>query len=73
MQLKSIDGTITGLSGRMGEFMFRTYKNGKIFVHYKPRKKSNTTVMDREWTENESIMASLRQVTSALNLQIIES
>ena len=72
MQFKTIDGTITALSGRMGDFMFRTYQNGKIIVYYKPKNRNNTTVMEREWYENDTVMARLKQITDALNLQIVK-
>ena len=67
MQLKSIDGTITALSGRIGNFIFRT-RNGKIHAFYKPKASSTQSRIN-----TESISDQLREITNALNLQIIES
>ena len=72
MEVRSKDGTIVALSGRIGNFMFRTYKDGKMTVYYKPKRK-NTTEMDREWTENDSIMDELRGMLMYLRMEIVES
>jgi len=37
MQVKSKDGSIVALSGRIGDFIFRTFKSGKIFATYAPK------------------------------------
>ena len=63
MQVKSIDGTITKLSGRIGDFIFRTYPNGKIFAFYKPR---------HSRLNPETVSNHFREITNALRLEIIE-
>lgn len=62
MQVKSKDGTITAIRGRIGNFIFRT-RNGKISVFYMPKK--NRTI-------SGSISDQLREITNSLNLEIIE-
>ena len=62
MQVKSIDGTITKLSGRIGDFVFRTYPNGKIFAFYKPR---------HSRLNPETVSNHFREITDALRLEII--
>lgn len=37
MIVKSKDGTFQRLSGRIGDFVFRTFKNGKISATYAPK------------------------------------
>jgi len=69
-EIKSPDSTFRSIRGRIGNFMFRTYRNGKIIAYYKPKKK-NTTGMDRDWTENGPIMTELKSITDSLNLKIV--
>ena len=66
MQFKSIDGTITALSGRIGNFIFRT-RNGKIHAYYSPKPSSG-----HSRTNTVPISNQLREITDALNLQIVE-
>ena len=70
-EVKAKGSTIATLSGRIGNFMFRTYGNGKITVYYKPKRK-NTTGMDRDWTENGPIMDELREILRYFHLEIVE-
>jgi len=63
MQVKSKDGTITALSGQLGDFVFRTFKNGKIFATYAPR---------RSRPVPESIPNHFREQMKDLNLEIIK-
>ena len=63
MQVRSKDGTITKISGRIDEFVFRTYPNGKIFAFYKPR---------HSRLNPEGISSRFREITDALRLEIIE-
>ena len=71
MEVRSRDRIIRGLSGRMGDFMFRTYKDGRIRVYYKP-KGENTPIMDQQWTDNGPIMDRLRSILQSLNMEIVE-
>ena len=62
MLLKSKDGVIRALSGRIGNFIFRT-RNGKISAFYKPKKNRSIAV---------PISVQLREITDPLNLIIID-
>ena len=61
MLLKSKDGVIRALSGRIGNFIFRT-RNGKISAFYKPKKNRSIAV---------PMPVQLREITTYLNLEII--
>ena len=61
MLLKSKDGVIRALSGRIGNFIFRT-RNGKISAFYKPKKNRSIAV---------PISVQLREITDPLNLIIV--
>ena len=39
---------IEGFSGRLGNMVFKTYKNGKVFVYKAPEYRRKTPVGDRE-------------------------
>ena len=60
-QLKSTDGNLHALRGRLGDFIFRT-RNGKIFAFYKP--KQGRFIPD-------PISVQLREITTKLNLEIV--
>lgn len=62
MLLKSKDGVITALSGRIGNFIFRT-RNGQISAFYKPRQNR---------TNIGPISVQLREITDPLNLEIVD-
>jgi len=61
MQVKSKDGTIRELRGRIGNFIFRT-RNGKIFAFYKP-------VNNRP--NPDPMPVQLREIMIYLNLEIV--
>ncbi len=60
-QLRSTDGNLIALRGRLGDFIFRT-RNGKIFAFYKP-------VQGR--CNPDAIPVHLREITTKLNLEIV--
>ena len=61
MQVKSKNGSIRELRGRIGNFIFRT-RNNKIFVFYKPtQSRSNTDPMPVQ----------LREIMNYLNLDFV--
>lgn len=61
-EVKSRDGNITALRGRFGDFIFRTFKNGKIYATYSPvRPRSNIG----------PISVHLREQIKELNLEIV--
>ncbi len=62
MQVKSKDGTITAIRGRIGNFIFRT-RNNKISVFYMPKKGRPNL---------DPISDQLREITTSLNLEIVE-
>ena len=62
MLLKSRDGVIRSLSGRIGNFIFRT-RNGQISAYYKPRPNR---------TNVGPISVQLREITEPLNLVIVD-
>ena len=64
MQVRSVDGRFTRLSGRIGDFLFRTFKSDKIFATYDP---IETRV------NPESIPVHFRKQMKDLNLEIVES
>jgi len=61
-QLRSLDGNLRALRGRLGDFIFRT-RNGKIFAFYKP-------VHPRSIPDPLSVH--LREITTKLNLEIVK-
>ena len=61
MLLKSKDGSIRELRGRIGNFIFRT-RNGQISVFYKPKRGRSIAV---------PMPVQLREITTYLNLEII--
>lgn len=63
MQVKSKDGSIVALRGRFGDFIFRTFKSGKIFATYAPRQPRSVS---------GPISVHLRKQIEKLNLQIVE-
>jgi hypothetical protein len=60
-QVISPDHTFKSIRGRIGNFIFRT-RNGKIFAFYSPRD-------DRP--NPDPISVQFREITSSLNLQIV--
>lgn len=62
-EVKSKDGVITSLSGRFGDFIFRTFKSGKIFATYAPRQPRPIP---------ESLSVHLREQIENLHLEIVE-
>lgn len=63
MQVISIDKRFTRLSGRLGDFVFRTFKSGKMFATYDP---IGTRV------NPDAIPIRFREQMKELNLEIVE-
>ena len=61
-EVKSRDGNITALRGRFGDFIFRTFKNGKMYATYSP-------VQGR--SNPDPISVQLREIAKSLNLEIV--
>ena len=61
-QLKSTDGNLRALRGRIDDFIFRT-RNGKIFAFYKPI---------RNRLNPDAISVHLREIATLYNLEIVE-
>ena len=61
MKVKSKDGNILELRGRIGNFIFRT-RNGQISVFYKPVRGRSISV---------PMPVQLREIMTYLNLEIV--
>ena len=69
-------GTFSGISGRVGDFVFRAYSDETMLVFYQPRKKKgekDLSRMDREWTEDESIMARFEELAKMFGLVVVQN
>lgn len=67
-RLVSADKQVAAVSGRIGDFIFRTFKNGRIFAFYAPKNGSKTS---RYRANYESISNQLREITASLRLEIV--
>ena len=59
IRVRCKDSIFRGISGRMGDFVFRELKDETMLVFYQPkgkRKAEDVSGMDRDWTENGPIM-----------------
>jgi len=63
MLVKSKDGSIRALHGRIGDYIFRTFKSGKISATYAPH-------LHREMIESSS--SHHREQMKKLNLIIVK-
>ena len=71
-QLANSHQRIQSISGRLGPFIFRTYKDGRITAFYKP--KVTPLVLpssDRHRSNYEALSSQLREITSDLGLTIV--
>ena len=59
---------IKSLSGRLGDFIFRTYQNGLITAYYKPRK--NEPLSSHLRANYEALSSKLREMITPLGLSI---
>ena len=59
---------IKSLSGRLGNFIFRTYNSGLITAFYSPRKTGSMSVQSRE--QYEALSCQLREMIDPLGLSI---
>ena len=69
-QLKNSRKRIKSISGRLGEFIFRTYKDGKITAYYKPRKNRFPSGGHRGYYEVLSRL--LRDIAAQFDLTITQ-
>ena len=67
-QLYNTGRRIKAISGRVGNFIFRTYKDGKMNVFYSPKYKP---LSSRYRVNFESLSNQLREITDDLALVII--
>ena len=66
-------GTFSGISGRVGDFVFRAYSDETMLVFYQPkgqRKAEDVSGMDRDWTENASVMARFKELAKLFGLKV---
>lgn len=72
IRVKCRDGMFRGISGRVGEFVFRSYKDETMLVFYQPKRKrgeEDHSKTVREWTENDSIMARFEEIATMFHLE----
>lgn len=67
-QLTNTGHRIKSLSGRLGPFIFRTYKDGKMTAFYKPKKGASSVQCASNF---EALSCQLREMTSDLGLTIV--
>ena len=63
-----------GISGRVGDFVFRADKEDTMLVFYQPKKKrgeEDPSITVREWTENDSIMAQFEEIKIMFHLEVV--
>ena len=71
-QLENTGHRIKALSGRLGPFIFRTYKDGKITAFYKPRITRLAGPSSGQCASNfEALCFQLREITTDLGLSIV--
>ena len=66
-QMLNTGRRIKAISGRLGNFIFRSYKNGKITAFYKPK---HVPLSVQCATNMLAIMDQLREMTDQLGLYI---
>ena len=59
---------LSALSGRLGDFIFRTYPNGKICAFYSPKHRASSS---RSRDNLESISSRFRAIIGDLQLEIV--
>ena len=73
LRVKCIGGTFRTISGRVGDFVFRAYEDETMLVFYQPkgkRKAEDVSGMDRDWTENESVMSRFKEMAKLFHLEV---
>ena len=73
LRVKCIGGTFRAISGRVGDFVFRAYEDETMLVFYQPkgkRKAEDVSGMDRDWTENESVMSRFKEMAKLFHLEV---
>lgn len=68
-QMANTGHRITSISGRLGNFIFRTYKDGRITAFFQPRKNESITFQCPSILE--SLSSQLREITHDLGLSIV--
>ena len=75
IRVKCKDSMFRGISGRVGDFVFRAYPDETMLVFYQPRGKrkgQDVPTMDREWTEDASVMARFEELVKLFHLTIVK-
>ena len=73
LRVKCIGGTFRAISGRVGDFVFRAYQDETMLVFYQPkgkRKAEDVSGMDRDWTENASVMSRFKEMAKLFGLEV---
>ena len=73
IRVKCKDGAFRTVSGRVGDFVFRVLRDETMLVFYQPkgkRKAEDVSGMDRDWTENESVMSRFKEMAKLFGLKV---
>ena len=68
-QLANTGHRIQTISGRLGNFIFRTYQDGRITAYFKPRKNESITFQCPSIIE--SLSSQLREIAEELGLSVV--
>ena len=69
-QLANTRRRIKSISGRLGDFIFRTYQDGKITAYYKPQPLKNEPISSQCRANFDAISKQLREMADQLALTI---
>ncbi len=75
IRVKCKDSMFRGISGRIGDFVFRAYSDETMSVFYQPKKKrgeKDLSGMDRDWTDNGPIMARFEEIAKMFHLEVVQ-
>ena len=70
-QMANTHRRIKSISGRLGDFIFRTYHDGHITAYYKPKPQKNETPSSQCRANFDAISSQLREITDQLALSIL--
>ena len=73
IRVRCKDSIFRGISGRMGDFVFRELKDETMLVFYQPKGKraKDLPTLDREWTDNGPIMDRFQEIARMFHLEVV--
>jgi len=74
IEVKSNSPTVESISGRLGNFVFRSLGDRRMLVFYQPKRKKgekDLPIMTRQWTDNGPIMAEFAQIAEMFHLEVV--